>query len=360
MKPENASEIEYTLAEAAGQKVLFTPLRVDRDFVPPGLFCYDLRHGDDEGVACTIENHVAVNFFGTILCDRAFDFGGMDYRELEDGIDFLSIPETTLQEYQEKGALRLIVEYGMESGSEKFSRVDLEADDGKHLRLFLANAVENENDLRGCREAEGFLSELPPGTDVAAHIGTYVFGSGEEAYANEDEMEYVRTHFDEMEKGQEVACVGESDFELSNVNNKALRVLLVEPGAPPRATVIPHNLDGLQAAVGGMIEIVDLDEKTCLVCNEEGKLLGLPGNRRVGNDIIAGTFFLCGMDDDGNTVSLSEEQIEQYSKRFQEPEHYTDKQVQDALYFSFESYDNPEDFMEHLAGKEKDEDDLER
>ncbi|MVB12331.1 hypothetical protein CAFE_30640 [Caprobacter fermentans] len=160
-----------------------------------------------------------------------------------------------------------------------------------------------------------------------------------------------------MEKEQKTTDMGEHASELSSVSSREFRVLLVEAEKAPRTAVISNNLDGLQTAVGGMIEIVDLDDKTCLVCNEEGKLLGLQGNRRVGDDIIAGTFFLCGMDDDGNTVSLSDEQITQYSKQFQEPEHYTDEQVQDALYFEVTACDNPDDFMNRMSG---DEDDLER
>ena len=37
-------------------------------------------------------------------------------------------------------------------------------------------------------------------------------------------------------------------------------------------------------------------------CNEEGKLIDLPGNRRVGDDIIAGTFYVCGSDDAGRKL----------------------------------------------------------
>ncbi|MFR4562345.1 MAG: DUF3846 domain-containing protein, partial [Flavonifractor plautii] len=45
--------------------------------------------------------------------------------------------------------------------------------------------------------------------------------------------------------------------------------------------------------VGGYIEVIPLEE-ICLVRNERGKLMGLPGGRRLGNDVIAGTFFLAG------------------------------------------------------------------
>ena len=41
-------------------------------------------------------------------------------------------------------------------------------------------------------------------------------------------------------------------------------------------------------------------------------------NRRVGNDIIAGPFFIVGDSQDGEFVSLSDEQIENYIQEFEE------------------------------------------
>ena len=67
-----------------------------------------------------------------------------------------------------------------------------------------------------------------------------------------------------------------------------------------------------------------------LICNEEEKLIGLPGNRSLGNDIIAGTFFVVGSNDDGDFVSLTEDKIRQYSDRFQKTETFTQEQVEDA------------------------------
>ena len=73
-----------------------------------------------------------------------------------------------------------------------------------------------------------------------------------------------------------------------------ITVLKVEPGKEPEEVTIPNTLEAMQEMVGGFIEIVYLDG-VCLVCNEEGKLMGLEGNRRVGRDIISGTFFRQGI-----------------------------------------------------------------
>lgn len=101
-----------------------------------------------------------------------------------------------------------------------------------------------------------------------------------------------------------------------------MRILIIEPQKVPYEAEIIKDLASMQKIVGGLIQDVDLDENTSLVCNEEGKLIGLEGNRRVGRDIIAGTFFLCGFNEEGEFTSLNDEQIKKYSERFKEPEQY--------------------------------------
>lgn len=111
-----------------------------------------------------------------------------------------------------------------------------------------------------------------------------------------------------------------------------MRVLIVPPKARPYAAEIESGLEPMQELVGGSIEMVDLDDNTSLVCNEEGKIQGLEGNRRIGRDIIAGTFFLCGFNEEGESVSLSDEQISKYYERFREPEHYSQEEVEDSAF----------------------------
>jgi len=111
---------------------------------------------------------------------------------------------------------------------------------------------------------------------------------------------------------------------------KKIKVLIVKPMKEPYPAEVENTLKGLQKAVGGYIETVYLEDNVVLVCNEEGKLIGLPGNRSFGNDIIAGTFFVVGSNDDGDFVSLTEDKIRQYSDRFQKTETFTQEQVEDA------------------------------
>ena len=74
-------------------------------------------------------------------------------------------------------------------------------------------------------------------------------------------------------------------------------VLIVEPEKAPRMANISGDLESLQKAVGGYIEAVyPYDDPVAIVCNEEGKLIGLPLNRKLEDyDIIAGTFIVCGL-----------------------------------------------------------------
>lgn len=97
-----------------------------------------------------------------------------------------------------------------------------------------------------------------------------------------------------------------------------IRVLLMEPGVLPRAATIPNTLEALQQAVGGYIEAVELEDGVCLICNEEGKLMGLPANRRVGSDIIAGTFLIVG-EADGEFRSLPDADAVHYAEQFAQP-----------------------------------------
>lgn len=72
-----------------------------------------------------------------------------------------------------------------------------------------------------------------------------------------------------------------------------LKVVIVEPGKHPRMEMIKDTLEEKQRIVDGYIEALDLDDGAVLICNEVGKLIDLKANRKVGSDIIAGTFFYC-------------------------------------------------------------------
>ena len=60
----------------------------------------------------------------------------------------------------------------------------------------------------------------------------------------------------------------------------------------------------------------------------------MQGNRRIGNDVIAGPFFIVGEDGD-EFRSLTDEEIKESLKRFAEPEDITDEEVKETISAGF-------------------------
>ena len=105
-----------------------------------------------------------------------------------------------------------------------------------------------------------------------------------------------------------------------------MNVLLVQPESYPKAVTIGSDLESLQAAVGGNIEVVyPFEDDVGLIMNEEGKIEGLPLNRALRDDqgelydIIAGDFLVVGLTED-DFGSLTPEQMDKFEKLFHQPE----------------------------------------
>lgn len=84
-----------------------------------------------------------------------------------------------------------------------------------------------------------------------------------------------------------------------------MKAIIKEPGKKPRITEIENNLAALQKAVGGYIETVTLAKDCCIICNEEGRLQGLPYNLTFGGISFVGTILFVGVAGD-EFCSLSE------------------------------------------------------
>lgn len=107
-----------------------------------------------------------------------------------------------------------------------------------------------------------------------------------------------------------------------------MRILFVEPNAEPRTVEIDGSLAAMQSLVGGLIQAVyPFKDPVALICNDEGKLIGLSQNRplkypETGEiyDTVCGPFFLCSAPADSeNFESLPDDLIEKYSKVFALP-----------------------------------------
>ena len=110
-----------------------------------------------------------------------------------------------------------------------------------------------------------------------------------------------------------------------------MKVLLVVPGGTPKVAEIASSLKSMQSVVGGLLQaIYPFEEPVALICNDEGKLLGLPPNRVLRHpetgeiyDIVVGAFFLCSAPPDSeNFESLTDEQIARYTELFKHPEFF--------------------------------------
>lgn len=70
------------------------------------------------------------------------------------------------------------------------------------------------------------------------------------------------------------------------LKENVIKVLKVKPHKHPEVYMLKNTLEAMQEAVGGYIDIVGLDDKVCILLYDEGKLIGLEGNRRIGNNIL--------------------------------------------------------------------------
>ncbi len=117
--------------------------------------------------------------------------------------------------------------------------------------------------------------------------------------------------------------------EVSEMQEEMMTVLVVEPMKAPYVKHIPNELEDLQQAVGGDIEMTyPFDDEVGILLNGNGKFEGLPLNRALYDDhgqvydAIAGTFLVVGLTEDDFT-SLTPEQIEKFKEKYQSPEIFT-------------------------------------
>ena len=111
-------------------------------------------------------------------------------------------------------------------------------------------------------------------------------------------------------------------------------IVVVKPDKKPFVTTILNNLKAYQDCVEGFIEVIGNDDDTLLICNEEGKIKNLKGNRYYGNDIIAGTFFICGSAGD-NFRSLTKDEQIKYLKKFDDVPKIKQEEVEKSLEIFF-------------------------
>ena len=83
------------------------------------------------------------------------------------------------------------------------------------------------------------------------------------------------------------------------MKERQILVLIKEPGkAPYVEPLFDNSLEAFQKAVGGRIETVTITENATIVCNEEGRLIGLPFNAKIAGVDFYGTILVVGVNGD--------------------------------------------------------------
>ncbi len=132
------------------------------------------------------------------------------------------------------------------------------------------------------------------------------------------------------ENGSSLALNMEVDsFKKADAAEK-ISVLLVQPGKYPKMIEIEDSLEAMQKVVGGDIEeYMPFEDDIAIICNEEGKINGMPLNRAIYGedkemiDIIAGDFFVAYAPiESENFLSLPREMADKYHQKFKYPERF--------------------------------------
>lgn len=121
-----------------------------------------------------------------------------------------------------------------------------------------------------------------------------------------------------------------TEFDVKTADrSEAIECIYVAPGERARELIVGKSLAPLQNALGGYIEcFYPFEDQVGIVCNEEGKLEGLPLNRAFRDDdgsiidIVAGNYVIVGLSEDDDFCSLSDQQLQTYKDMFLLPEKF--------------------------------------
>lgn len=95
----------FPLIEFEGKPALLADWRVNTSHLPEGIYHYDLCHGDDWGTPVTLENHVEINFFGTLLMNEPVQIPAEGCLHLsDDSLDYLDGEYLSISDFQKEHA----------------------------------------------------------------------------------------------------------------------------------------------------------------------------------------------------------------------------------------------------------------
>ena len=210
------------------------------------------------------------------------------------------------------------------------------ADLGQTQDDYLPSELEKFKEASGYEEVLDMAPELTPddretGETVRTPRGTFYVTD-----MSREQMEAAGYGFHHQSEDGNYLIMGNGSRAFAIRNGEApehaapekMMVLVVEPMKEPYVKEIDPGLHALQAEVGGDIGATyPFSDPVALVCNDEGKLIGLDLNRGLRDengeiyDIMAGTFLVVGLGEE-DFASLSPELAQKYTEHFRQPEQF--------------------------------------
>ena len=114
-----------------------------------------------------------------------------------------------------------------------------------------------------------------------------------------------------------------------------INVLKVRPDEYPLFMGVEPSIESFRAMVSdGADESLDivsmrLSNDVYIIYAPMAHLAGSEANRKVNGEIISGTFIIVGVDEQTKPISLTDDQVWEYYKRFRIPERYSYTEVLD-------------------------------
>lgn len=126
------------------------------------------------------------------------------------------------------------------------------------------------------------------------------------------------------------------------MEKKKIKALMVAPHDLPRAVWMPVSLEAFRIAVNmgseeeGDVKARKVDDNIYALYHRFGCFAGLKGNRKVGDRIISGLFYIVGVDSKSCPRSLTQRELERYMSMFWDIPDFDDIDVIRAQLRSFE------------------------
>ena len=210
------------------------------------------------------------------------------------------------------------------------------ADLGQTQDDYLSSELEKFKEASGYEEVLDMAPEpTPDGRETGETVRT-PRGTFHVTDMSREQMEAAGYGFHHQSENGNYLIMGNGSRAFAIRNGEAqehaapekMMILVVKPMKEPYVKEIDPGLHALQAEVGGDIGATyPFSDPVALVCNDEGKLIGLDLNRGLRDetgeiyDIMAGTFLVVGVDGE-DFASLSPELAQKYTEHFRQPEQF--------------------------------------